>query len=122
MGCGRVAGGHGGVGSLLLRYVRSKRGRTIYGCLSVSGAIYIFIAAAAPNKASMGATNGFAQSLVCVVRAAGPFLVSLMYSLSIDEDHHYMGGWLVYYVIAVLSLGAIWAGSLLPRHPWKDMN
>ena len=33
-----------------------------------------------------------------------------------------MGGWLVYYVTVALSFGAIWVGSLLPKHPWKDMN
>ena len=90
--------------------------------LSVSGAVFIFIAAAAPNKASLGATNGLAQVSVSAVRAVGPALASSMYSLSIDEDHHYMGGWLVYYVVVALSLGAIWVGSLLPEHPWRDTD
>lgn len=88
--------------------------------LFVLGAVFIFIAAAAPNKASLGATNGLAQVSVSAVRAVGPALASSMYSLSIDEDHHYMGGWLVYCALLALSLGAIWMGSLLPKHPWKD--
>jgi len=33
-----------------------------------------------------------------------------------------MNGGLVYYVTVALSLGAIWAGSLLPKNPWKDIN
>ena len=85
-----------------------------------SGAVFIFIAAAAPNKASLGTTNGFAQLPVSIVRAVGPALASSMYSLSIDEDHHYMN--LVYYVTVALSLGAIWVGSLLPKHPYKDVK
>jgi hypothetical protein len=84
--------------------------------------VFIFIACAAPNKASLGATNGIAQLSVSIMRAVGPALASSMFSLSIDKDHHYMNGGLVYYVTVALSLGAIWVGSLLPKHPRKDMN
>ena len=84
--------------------------------------MYIFVAAAAPNKASLGATNGFAQVSVSIVRAIGPALASSLYSLSIDEDHHYMNGGLVYYVTVALSFGAIWMGSLLPKDPLKGAN
>ena len=85
-----------------------------------SGAVFIFIAAAAPNKASLGTTNGFAQLSVSIARAIGPALANSLYSLSIDEDHHYMNGGLVYYVTVALSLCVIWVGSLLPKHPFKD--
>ena len=86
----------------------------------ISGAVFIFIAAAAPNKASLGATNGIAQVLVSITRAVGPAFVNSVYSLSIDKEHHYMNGGLVYYMTVVLSLGAVWMGSLLPKHPFKD--
>ena len=85
-----------------------------------SGAVFIFVAAAAPNKASLGTTNGLAQLSVSIVRAVGPALANSLYSLSIDEDHHYMNGGLVYYVTLALSLGTIWVGMLLPKHPFKD--
>ena len=84
-----------------------------------SGTVFIFITAAAPNKASLGATNGFAQLSVSIVRAIGPALVTSTYSLSIDKEHHYMNGGLVYYVTIFLSLAAICAGSLLPKRPFK---
>ena len=90
--------------------------------LSISAAVFIFIAAAAPNKASLGATNGLAQLSVAIVRAIGPALASSVYSLSIDETHHYMNGGLVYYMTVALSLGAIWLGTLLPNNPWKGKN
>jgi len=90
--------------------------------LTISGTIFIFIAGAAPNRASLGATNGLAQLSVSIVRAIGPALASSMYSLSVDEDHHYMNGGLVYYVTVTLSVVAIWAGSLLPKRPFKDMK
>ena len=82
----------------------------------------MFIAAAAPNKSSLGATNGLAQLSVSIVRAVGPAVVSSAYSLSIDEDHHYMNGGLVYYLTVALSLGAIWVGLLLPKNPFKDVK
>ena len=82
------------------------------------GTAFIFIAAAAPNRASLGATNGFAQLLVSILRAIGPALVTSMYSLSIDREHHYMNGGLVYYVTVVLSFGGIWVGLLLPKSPF----
>ena len=56
------------------------------------------------------------------MRAVGPALASWVYSLSIDTKHHYMNGGLVYYLTVALGLGAIWVGSLLPDHPWKDTN
>jgi hypothetical protein len=80
--------------------------------------VFIFIAAAAPNRASLGATNGVAQLSVSIVRAVGPALVSSVYSLSIDKEHHYMNGGLVYYLTVALSFGAIWVGSLLPKRPF----
>ena len=89
--------------------------------LCILGGVFIFITAAAPNRASLGATNGLAQLLVSVVRAIGPALVTTTYSLSIDKEHHYLNGGLVHYVTIVLSLGAIWMGSLLPKRPFKDM-
>ncbi|KAF9790416.1 member of major facilitator multidrug-resistance DHA1 sub-family [Thelephora terrestris] len=90
-------------------------------CLSY-GAVFIFITAAAPNKASLGATNGLAQLSVSILRAVGPALASSMYSLSIDEEHHYMNGGLVYYVTVLLSFGGIWVGSLLPKRPFREMK
>ena len=57
-----------------------------------------------------------------IVRAIGPALASSVYSLSIDKDQDYMNGALVYYVTVAMGLGAIWAGSLLPKHPFKDVR
>lgn len=88
----------------------------------ITGAVFIFIAAASPNRASLGATNGLAQLSVSIMRAIGPAVVSSVYSLSINKEHHYMNGGLVYYVTVVLSLGAIWVGSLLPKRPFKHMK
>ena len=99
-------------------YPLRRPSRRIY----ISGAVFIFIAAAAPNKASLGATNGLAQLSVSAMRAVGPAFVSSVYSLTIDEKHHYMNGGLVYYVTASLGVCGILVGSLLPKHPFKRMK
>jgi len=83
------------------------------------GAIFIFITASSPNKASLGATNGLAQLLASVVRTVGPALTNSLYSLSIDEKYRYLNGTLVYWVVIALNFIAIGFASLLPREEWK---
>lgn len=60
-------------------------------------AIFIFITAASPNKASLGATNGLCQVAVSVMRAIGPAAANSLFSLSIANN--YLGGYLVYLVL-----------------------
>ncbi|KAJ3712182.1 member of major facilitator superfamily multidrug-resistance, DHA1 sub-family [Lentinula raphanica] len=84
--------------------------------LSISfsyGAIFIYISAASPNRASLGATNGLSQMTVSICRAIGPAASNSLFSLSMR--HHYMGGFLVYYVLLSISVLALVAASMLPR-------
>lgn len=84
------------------------------------GAIFIYISAAAPNRASLGATNGLAQLMCSIVRAIGPALTNSLFSLSIDPEHHYLDGWLVYWVLLGIT-GIAFGGSLfLPTKVWRD--
>jgi hypothetical protein len=100
-----------------------------------SGAIFIFIAGAAPNRASLGGTNGlcqvcfFSYSLVAIAnnqeqmtasitRAIGPATVNSLFSLSIEKG--YLGGQLVYCVLIVLNGAALYLGSKLPRQIPKN--
>ncbi|XP_006462217.1 hypothetical protein AGABI2DRAFT_186233 [Agaricus bisporus var. bisporus H97] len=77
------------------------------------GAIFIFIAAATPNKASVGATNGLCQVAVCVARGLGPGIVSSLFSLSIA--HGWFGGYFVYYIFVMVVGVALFVGSKLPH-------
>jgi len=86
--------------------------------LSFTGCIFIYIAAASPNRASLGATNGIAQVLVSIVRAFGPATATSLFSLSLAKG--YMGGGLVYIVLLTFSLVAIAFGTTLPQQLWQS--
>jgi len=76
------------------------------------GAIFIFISAASPNRASLGATNGLSQLLVSIMRTIGPASANSLFSLSIEKG--YLGGHLVYYVLVVITGVALALSSMLP--------
>ncbi|PIL35788.1 hypothetical protein GSI_02518 [Ganoderma sinense ZZ0214-1] len=86
------------------------------------GAVFIFITASAPNKASLGAVNGIAQMLVSLMRTVGPATANSLFSLSIDQEHHYMGGYFVYYALSAIVLVALWMGTLLPNDSSYDLE
>ncbi|KAF9065831.1 major facilitator superfamily domain-containing protein [Rhodocollybia butyracea] len=77
------------------------------------GSIFIFITAASPNRASLGATNGLCQMSVSICRAVGPAVSNSLFSLSLK--HGYMGGFLVYYVLLGMVGGSLMATGTLPR-------
>ncbi|KAJ8587725.1 MFS multidrug-resistance DHA1 sub-family [Rhizopogon salebrosus TDB-379] len=79
--------------------------------------VFIYIAAASPNQASLGATNGMAQLGVSIVRAIGPASATSAFSLSIKNPHH---AWMVYYYLIALACMGICVSLLLPRRLWKN--
>ncbi|KAI9573839.1 hypothetical protein HD554DRAFT_2012504 [Boletus coccyginus] len=80
--------------------------------------VSMFISAAAPNKASIGAANGIAQVAVSVVRAVGPAAANFAYSLSTEE--HIMGGYFAYWVMVAMIGLTLWVGYLLPNNLWRE--
>ncbi|KAF5358829.1 hypothetical protein D9758_008522 [Tetrapyrgos nigripes] len=78
------------------------------------GAIFIYIASSAPNRASLGMTNGLNQMTVGLARAIGPAVSNWLYSVSIK--HKYLGGFMVYIVILGATCVAIAMASMLPGH------
>jgi len=94
-------------------------------------AIFIFIAAASPSHASVGATVGFnqvcrlidttdhlltlsQQRTVSSMRAIGPAAANPLFSLSVSKG--YLGGNLVYYVLMFGAAASLFAGCFLPKH------
>ncbi|KAI0734243.1 MFS general substrate transporter [Fomitopsis betulina] len=84
------------------------------------GSVFIFITASSPNKMSLGSVNGLAQMSVSVMRAIGPAMANSIFSLSIDESHHLMGGLFIYVFLAVLAVIALGGAMLLPSQVWKN--
>ncbi|KAJ7163911.1 member of major facilitator superfamily multidrug-resistance, DHA1 sub-family [Mycena crocata] len=80
------------------------------------GAVFIYISAAAPNRASLGATNGLCQLSVSLMRTIGPAAANSLFSLSMEKG--YLGGWMVYYVLMATTVVALWVAAQLPRRPW----
>ncbi|KAG0698313.1 major facilitator superfamily domain-containing protein [Suillus ampliporus] len=79
----------------------------------------LFIRAAAPNRASLGATNGIAQMVVGGARIIGPASAASAFSYSMQEGHD---AWLVYYFLMAIAFLAVSTSLLLPRDPslWED--
>jgi hypothetical protein len=77
----------------------------------------MYVSAASPNRASLGATNGIAQFLVSITRMIGPSVSTSLFSLSMAEG--YMGGSLVYIVLLMASVATIAFGTTLPRQVWQ---
>ncbi|KAG1734162.1 major facilitator superfamily domain-containing protein [Suillus lakei] len=74
--------------------------------------IFMFIAAAAPNRRSLGATNGFSHMIVSIVRTFGPASAGVIFSFSIQHPRF---AWLVYYCLSFTVFLALGASLLLPR-------
>ncbi|KIM84184.1 hypothetical protein PILCRDRAFT_401840 [Piloderma croceum F 1598] len=86
--------------------------------LSLSyGCVFIYIAAASPNRASLGGTNGICQCLVSITRAFGPAVANSLFSLSMEKG--YLGGSLVYVILTGVVFLALALGSRLPRRLWN---
>ncbi|KAG0699250.1 major facilitator superfamily domain-containing protein [Suillus ampliporus] len=74
--------------------------------------ILMFITAAAPDKRSLGATNGLAQMTASIVRAIGPVMSTSMFAYSVQ--HNLMGGYAVYAILMTMSVFAVWFAAKLP--------
>lgn len=80
------------------------------------GCIFIFIASAAPNKRSLGATNGLGQLVISVLRAIGPATSTSLYAFSVE--HNIFGGYAVYMIFFILSAMSLLLAIRLPKEPW----
>jgi len=77
----------------------------------------MYVTESAPNRNSLGATNGLAQATASVARAIGPALSTSLYSLSIQEN--LVGGYGVYTILASLSVIALYLAIQLPKKLWS---
>lgn len=78
----------------------------------------MFVTSSAPNKRSLGATNGLSQTTVAIARAIGPVLATSLFAFSVE--HNVMGGNGVYVVLVLLSAASLVPASRLPDQPWSS--
>ncbi|KNZ80197.1 Protein ZINC INDUCED FACILITATOR-LIKE 1 [Termitomyces sp. J132] len=77
------------------------------------GSIQLLIVDSAPNRASLGATNGMGQAVGCIARSVGPSVASSLFSLSLERN--LVGGCLVYLVLVGFALLGLGITYMLPR-------
>ena len=77
------------------------------------GCAYMYITAASPNKRSLGATNGVAQTISSIGRMLTPAMTNSLLSFSIR--HHILWGYAPYMVLIFLTIGAIGLAFKLPK-------
>ncbi|KZP17589.1 MFS general substrate transporter [Athelia psychrophila] len=80
------------------------------------GCVFIYLSAAAPNKRSLGATFGTAQTVVSIVRAVGPAASTSLFAVS--AKHNLLGGYAVYLVLIVWSGLSLSVVARMPKQPW----
>lgn len=78
----------------------------------------MFITTSAPNRQSLGTTNGIGQLLASIVRAIGPATFTSLFAVSIERN--WLGGFSVYIILGVASVLALHIGDLLPSELWPD--
>ncbi|KAM6504174.1 Major facilitator superfamily domain containing protein [Amanita muscaria] len=100
----------------LLAFTLSLRAVTVmsYGC------IFVYINTSSPNKSSLGATNGVAQTMVSVARAIGPGLATSLFALSLEKN--LLGGYAVYAVLFLFSCISLVFAVRLPPQVWDEKD
>ena len=74
----------------------------------------MYITDLAPNRRSLGAINGLAQTAVSSARAVGPALSTSLFSFSVQ--YNILGGYGIYIALTSLAAWAILLAVQLPRH------
>ncbi|KAN0136120.1 major facilitator superfamily [Lactarius tabidus] len=80
-------------------------------------AIFMYICSASPNKRSLGATNGIAQTMVSIQRTVGPAAAASLFAFSLDSN--ILGGNFAYVVLLVLVWVVLGVALQLPKTTWK---
>lgn len=85
-------------------------------CDMTYGCVFMYVTASAPNRQSLGATNGLAQLAASVFRAFGPAVSTSLFAASIDR--HWLGGYAVYAILVSLSISSLLVARKLPVELW----
>lgn len=81
------------------------------------GSVFMYVCSAAPNRRSLGATNGLAQTMVSVQRTVAPAAAASLFAFSVKND--VLGGHLTYVVLLAAVCGGLCVAVQLPKTIWK---
>ncbi|KAF8267045.1 major facilitator superfamily domain-containing protein [Lactarius quietus] len=79
--------------------------------------VFMYISSAAPNRRSLGATNGVAQTMVSIQRTVGPAAAASLFAFSLDNN--VLGGNFVYVVLFIIVWVGLGVALQLPKNTWK---
>ena len=77
----------------------------------------MYVCSAAPNRRSLGATNGLAQTMVSVQRTVAPAAAASLFAFSVKND--VLGGHLTYVVLLAAVCVGLCVAVQLPKTTWK---
>jgi hypothetical protein len=83
--------------------------------------IFLYVQAASPSQATLGATNGIAQTAASIARAIGPASATSLFAFSMQRPD-VMGGALVYYILGAVTIVAIATSRMLPSNPHAGLK
>ncbi|KAH9963689.1 hypothetical protein BGW80DRAFT_1349864, partial [Lactifluus volemus] len=69
------------------------------------GSVLRYVCAAAPNKRSLAATNGLAQTVVSIQRTVGPAAAASLFALTVKID--ILGRYVTYIVLLAAVCGSL---------------
>ncbi|PFH46776.1 hypothetical protein AMATHDRAFT_7417 [Amanita thiersii Skay4041] len=97
---------------------------TMLGSMTINAMAYscilLYVTTSAPNKRSLGATNGLSQATASFTRAIGPALIAALFSWSVENN--LLGGYAVYIILFVCSCLALPLAACLPQQVWEEHN
>jgi hypothetical protein len=76
----------------------------------------MYISSAVPNKRSLGAANGLAQTVVSLQRMIGPAVADWLFAFSLMNN--VLGGNFAYVILVVLVGVGLCISAQLPRNLW----
>lgn len=76
----------------------------------------MYIAFFTPNKRSLGAANGLAQTVAAIQRTVGPAAADWLFAFSISNN--VLGGNFVYVALLSLVCVGLCVAVQLPKHTW----
>ena len=80
----------------------------------------MYVSSAAPNRRSLGATNGLAQTAVSIQRTVGPAAATALFAYSLENNVMGIGGNFAYAVLLLLVVVGLFAAVQLPSKTWRQ--